>query len=329
MQLKDAGVWFEGELFKADAFDEAVDKLLGLNRLGASSGTAAHLVERKTSSGAKGEIIPGEILHWPLGVDASLTPEPCEPRNRVYSIKNVRGNFKSLSDILREIEAGEESIEVKSVLGDLTPDVCAAAFDRLSYKLQTFVMQQLWGDSWGGCCMPSAYDTGEDPETPIDRSMIEQALQQYQETVLAVLDALLALPQADETAAKSLLAQFDVTGKSDVVTSLSALPIKSYLETMGAIVTDSHRRLTWYAEQREIKQGRAISSDNLAAMQTIRDGMKEAHSAMETHIASLDDMIERHSKEKSSVAKVPNKVASEFARYLAIGAAGAGATVKL
>lgn len=114
-----------------------------------------------------------------------------------------------------------------------------------------------------------------------------------------------------------------IPGESDVVTTLSALPIRAYLETMGAIVTDCNRRLAWYANSREVKQGRVISSDNLAAMQGIYGGMKEAHTAMEEHIASLEEMIKRHARPPH------NPLAAEFARYLAIGAAGAGASVTL
>jgi hypothetical protein len=42
--------------------------------LGWSSGTAAHLVRRVQVGAAK------RITRWPLGIDASLTPTPAEPR---------------------------------------------------------------------------------------------------------------------------------------------------------------------------------------------------------------------------------------------------------
>lgn len=42
--------------------------------LGWSSGTAAHLVRREPVGAAK------RIARWPLGIDASLTPTPAEPR---------------------------------------------------------------------------------------------------------------------------------------------------------------------------------------------------------------------------------------------------------
>lgn len=326
LSVDDVGVWVDGVLNMRDEYEKAVYDLAAKNKLSWSSGAATHLVRREKVEGKNAHL----VTHWPIA-EASLTPEPADYRNDVIAVKSA-DRCTLFADLLRDIE-GAPHIEVKyaDILGDLTPDICSAAFDLLSSRLSRFVYKELYDDEWGNCCYDSCgMDDDEDAE-PIDRAAIEQALQRYMDTVLAVLDALMALQKPDETAVKALLAQFDTSGKSDVVTLLSALPIKSYLETMGAIVTDSHRRLTWYAEQREIKQGRAISSDNLAAMQTIRDGMKEAHSAMETHIASLDDMIERHTQQKSTVAnKVPNnKIASEFARYLAIGAAGAGATVTL
>jgi hypothetical protein len=312
MELKEAGVWFEGQLQKSDAYIESVDRLLGMDRLGASSGTAAHLVERK--GGKKS----GEILHWPLGLDASLTPEPCDPYNHVVSIKSAQVNMKSIADLLREIDGGAP-VETKGVLGNLTPDIAAAAFDRLSSRLSSFVYQQLWGDSWGACCYGPSCGTGadDDPEEPVDRAAIAAAIDEYGTTLLSVLDALLALPKADAMATKAFLAQFDRTGSKDVVTLLSAMPIKTYLETMGAVVSDSDRRLAWYAEQRAIKQGRAISAENLAAMQDIHDGMR-------SHLDNLKKIIEKHS---SASEKTPNIGAREFTRYLAIGAQGAGASI--
>ena len=49
--------------------------------MGWSSGTAAHLVEREPMGRA------AKIVSWPLGLDASLTPTPAEPRNVTMPLK--------------------------------------------------------------------------------------------------------------------------------------------------------------------------------------------------------------------------------------------------
>ena len=63
-------------------------------KLGFSSGTAAHLVEREQAPQGKGV----HIKMWPLGLDGSLTPTPCDPHNRAVPLK-------SLNLALPEVEA--------------------------------------------------------------------------------------------------------------------------------------------------------------------------------------------------------------------------------
>jgi len=51
--------------------------------LGWSSGTAPHLVDREQTGNAQ------KITKWHLGLDASLTPTPAEPRNVVMPLKSI------------------------------------------------------------------------------------------------------------------------------------------------------------------------------------------------------------------------------------------------
>ena len=44
--VKDAGVWIEGQLALRDKYERAVKKLCDQDKLGWSSGTAVHLIER-------------------------------------------------------------------------------------------------------------------------------------------------------------------------------------------------------------------------------------------------------------------------------------------
>lgn len=53
-----------------------------------SSGTAAHLVQRQQVAAKSGRL-SHRITHWPLGLDASLTPIPAEPRNVAMAIKSL------------------------------------------------------------------------------------------------------------------------------------------------------------------------------------------------------------------------------------------------
>jgi len=80
----DVGIWAEAQLKLRDDYERAIYKLAEAGKLGWSSGTASHLVERK----ATGHV--NEITRWPLGLDASLTPTPAEPRNGAIALKTYR-----------------------------------------------------------------------------------------------------------------------------------------------------------------------------------------------------------------------------------------------
>lgn len=77
LDLQDAGVWIEAQLELRDQYEKAVYRLAETGKLGWSSGTAPHLVEREGN----------HIMRWPLGLDASLTPTPADPGNRALPLK--------------------------------------------------------------------------------------------------------------------------------------------------------------------------------------------------------------------------------------------------
>jgi hypothetical protein len=74
------GVLIDAITFNRDEYDRVLNKAIKatLNKHGWSSGTASHLVERDKAQGGA-----HHIRVWPLGLDASLTPTPAEPRGLV------------------------------------------------------------------------------------------------------------------------------------------------------------------------------------------------------------------------------------------------------
>jgi HK97 family phage major capsid protein len=80
LKRDDVGVWIEAQLNMRDEYEKAIYELAKKGKLGWSSGTAGHLVERDRS---------GKITAWPLGLDASLTPTPAEPRNHAVTLKSL------------------------------------------------------------------------------------------------------------------------------------------------------------------------------------------------------------------------------------------------
>ena len=91
LNLDKKGVWAEGQLKARESYSAAVKEIIGKDlpeliagkKLGWSSGTAPHLVGRKSVAGGRAH----EITSWPLGLDASLTATPCEPRTLAVPLK--------------------------------------------------------------------------------------------------------------------------------------------------------------------------------------------------------------------------------------------------
>lgn len=79
LRKDDVGVWIEAQLELRDEYERAVYEMALAGKLGWSSGTAGHLVEQKGN----------QITAWPLGLDASLTPTPAEPRNGAIPLKSL------------------------------------------------------------------------------------------------------------------------------------------------------------------------------------------------------------------------------------------------
>lgn len=77
-------IWAETQLAMRDEYERAIYALAEAGKLGWSSGTAAHLVERATEADGKGHVIKS----WPIA-EASLTPTPAEFRNSALTLKSL------------------------------------------------------------------------------------------------------------------------------------------------------------------------------------------------------------------------------------------------
>ncbi len=107
IKTDDIGVWVEAQLQLRDEYEKAIYQMVEAGKLGWSSGTASHLVEREQKGGSQAYY----IKRWPLGLDASLTPMPAEPRTAALPLKSLQ-----IDDIeLSHEEAGEASVDVQTV----------------------------------------------------------------------------------------------------------------------------------------------------------------------------------------------------------------------
>lgn len=81
-KMDDFGIWAEAQLDMRDEYEKFLLDLADKGKLGWSSGTAGHLVEREPKGKATW------IKSWPLGLDDTLTPTPAEPRNAAIPLKS-------------------------------------------------------------------------------------------------------------------------------------------------------------------------------------------------------------------------------------------------
>jgi hypothetical protein len=106
------GIWAEGQIKARDDYEAMVKAIIGKDipeliaakKLGWSSGTAAHLVERVEQPNGS-----HWIKSWPLGLDASLTPTPCEPRTLAVSLKSLIAERLLNGDATKGKHLGEHS----------------------------------------------------------------------------------------------------------------------------------------------------------------------------------------------------------------------------
>ena len=89
LKIDDVGVWLEGQLELRDEYEKAIFGMAKGGKLGWSSGTASHLVEREMVGKS------WHIKSWPLGLDASLTPTPCEPRTKAIPLKSYQAELEA------------------------------------------------------------------------------------------------------------------------------------------------------------------------------------------------------------------------------------------
>lgn len=98
LRRDDFGIWAEVQMQMRDEYEQFIYGMAEEGKMGWSSGTAAHLVERERVGKA------WHIKHWPLGLDASLTPTPAEPRNTAQSLKSL----KPSEDVRQDADAPGE-----------------------------------------------------------------------------------------------------------------------------------------------------------------------------------------------------------------------------
>jgi len=124
LKMMDAGVWVEAQLDMRDEYEKMIYSMVEQKKQGWSSGTASHLVEWEIPyEMADGAVGKGTwIKTWPLGLDASITPTPAEPKTTVVALKSFG---ESVVETLTKEEKPETVIRVEVVQTELKESVDA------------------------------------------------------------------------------------------------------------------------------------------------------------------------------------------------------------
>jgi len=111
LKKTDAGIWAEAQLNLRNEYEKEIHDLVLAGKLGWSSGTASHLVEREQVGKSHW------IKRWPLGLDASLTPTPCEPRTSVVPLKSLvtgdKPEGKTLDEDVSNVRDAAEALAAR------------------------------------------------------------------------------------------------------------------------------------------------------------------------------------------------------------------------
>jgi hypothetical protein len=100
----DGNVWIEAQMSLREKYEKDIFTLAKRGKLSWSSGTAPHLAQFEYVQGVK------SWRTWPLGLDASLTPTPAEPKTDA----TVKANVKSKEDTMKKEGTKEEGTKEES-----------------------------------------------------------------------------------------------------------------------------------------------------------------------------------------------------------------------
>ncbi len=137
MKTDEVGVWFSGQLEARDAYEQAVIRLVETKKAGFSSGTASHLTERQEVVSASGKK-SYEVTRWPLGLDASVTVQPCESKGtQVSGLKSFQEGLAEqdmldISELNSEIKAITPSVQNTTLVDEI--DAALAAVEAVTAR---------------------------------------------------------------------------------------------------------------------------------------------------------------------------------------------------
>lgn len=139
VKMTDEGLWYEAQIDMADEYGKMIARLAKAGKLGFSSGSAGHMVERESKG------IAHQITRWPIA-EASVTPTPAEPRNVAKSLGEMYGMMDGEGEDMGEMEMPELDVNatpddyVAQAFGDIKLDIIHEGLESLFDALCAGIM---------------------------------------------------------------------------------------------------------------------------------------------------------------------------------------------
>lgn len=217
LKMDDKGILIEAILFNRKEYED------GLAAMGWSSGTAAHLTDREKKGDAS------FIKTWPLGLDASMTPRPCEPKT-VISLKSY-------------MEESEEKIEIE--FEDETKAVWTAKYVNTLPDSSFAFIESGGKKDENGLTTPRSlrHFPYKDADGNLDKPHVKNALARIPQSTL---------PQASQDKAlkiiKAAAKKLDITVADDTKKSMKVIFEERIAEAKGLVADKLAERQTGYYE---------------------------------------------------------------------------------
>lgn len=165
----DVGIWLEAQLEMRDEYEKAIYGMVEAGKCGLSSGTAAHLVERNVS--AKG----AHITYWPLGLDASITPTPAEPRTSVLPLKSYAETVPALQATAQEV--GQTSQDATATEASPAVSSTPVTTPEDTTDMTPEEIKQLIADAIKAAAQPAPVETAAPDIATIVQDAVKSALE--------------------------------------------------------------------------------------------------------------------------------------------------------
>lgn len=303
VQVKDAGIWIEGEIKKRSDYlaKHAEQIAMNIKQFGLSSGAPAHLVERKDVEGGH------EVTLWPIA-EASITPTPAEPMTGCVSLKSLMDveSEEAVKGTLLEMSAKSTNTLLADAVKALPKigayAVTSAAVDALTGlgKSALYMIQDL---------MNPDYVTYDDdaPMTGTSTNYTKPSLEEKKAAAQKIIDDFSSIAMSlFITMSQNAATLTEIKNITDLTDSLpDGLTLEDHSLKVLAAVKEIEERVASLKETRCIKSQRRWSADNYARFNQLADGLSQAAEAIKAHAgeyAPRDEAAEAAKQRDAEIA---------------------------